>query len=42
MPTTTKWIDRAKKDDNGKTFVRCRLVARDIKSKRERPRGDHD
>ena len=31
MPTTTKWVDRAKKDDTGKTFVRCRLVARDLK-----------
>ena len=31
MPTTAKWVDRAKKDDTGKTFVRCRLVARDFK-----------
>ena len=40
MPTTTKRVDRAKKDDNGKMFVRCRLVARDFKPKREGPRGD--
>ena len=40
MPTTTKWVDRAKKDDTGKTFVRCRLVARDFKPKREGPRDD--
>ena len=35
MPTTTNWVDRAKKDDNGKTFVRCRLVP-----KGEGPRDD--
>ena len=40
MPTTTKWVDRAKKNDTGKTFVRCRLVARDFKPKREGPRDD--
>ena len=40
MPTTTKWVDRARKDDNGKMFVRCRLVARDFKPKREGPRDD--
>ena len=40
MPTTTNWVDRAKKDDNGKTFVRCRPVAHDLKPKRERPRDD--
>ena len=40
MPTTTKWVDRAKKDDTGKTFVRCRLVARDFKPKCEGPRDD--
>ena len=28
-PTTTKWIDRAKKNDVRREFVRCRLVARD-------------
>ena len=40
MPTTTKWVDRAKKDGTGKTFVRCSLVARDFKPKREGPRDD--
>ena len=40
MPTTTKWVDRAKKDDSGKMFVRCRLVARDFKPKHEGPRDD--
>ena len=40
MPTTTKWVDRAKKDDAEKTFVRCRFVARNIKPKREGPRDD--
>ena len=34
MRTTTKWVDRAMKDDIGKTFVRCRLV------EREGPRDD--
>ena len=40
MPTTTKWVDPVKKDDNRKIFVRCRLVARDFKPKREGPRDD--
>ena len=40
MQTTTKWVDRVKKDDDGRTFVRCRLVARDFKPKREGPRDD--
>ena len=40
MPTTTQWVDRAKKDDNGKMFVRCRLVARDFKPKHEGPRDE--
>ena len=40
MPTTTKWVDRAKKDDSGKMFVRCRLVARDFKPKHEGSRDD--
>ena len=35
-PTTTKWIDRVKKDDGGREYVRCRLVARD--SKLQEPR----
>ena len=39
-PTTTKWVDRKKKDDDGKEFVRCQLVARDFKPKREGPRDD--
>ena len=30
-PTTTKWIDRAKKDDDGREFVvRCRLPRDDL------------
>ena len=40
MPTTTKRVDRVKKDDDVRTFVRCRLVARDIKPKHEGPRHD--
>ena len=40
MATTTKWVDRAQKDDNGKMFVRCRLVARDLKPKRQGRRDD--
>ena len=40
MLTRTKWVDRAKKDDNLKMFVRCRLVARDFKQKHEGPRDD--
>ena len=39
-PTTTKWVDRTKKDDDGKEFVRCWLVAPDLKPKREAPRDD--
>ena len=39
-PTTTKWVDRVKKDDAGNEFVRCRLVARDFKPTREGPRDD--
>ena len=39
MPKTTKWVDRAKKDDSGKMFVRCRLVARDFKPKHEGSRN---
>ena len=27
VPNTTKWIDRVKQDDDGRLFVRCRLVA---------------
>ena len=40
VPTTTKWVDPNTKDDNGKTFVRCRLVARDFEPKQEGPRDD--
>ena len=40
MLTRTKWVDRAKKDDNLKIFVRCRLVARDFKQMDEGPRDD--
>ena len=39
-PTKTKWIDRVKKDDDGREFVRCRLVTRDFKPRREGPRDD--
>ena len=38
--TTTKWIDRVKKDDDGREFVRCRPAARDFKPRREGPRDD--
>ena len=34
-PTTTKWIDRVRKNDNGREFMRYRLVTRDFK-----PRGE--
>ena len=33
QPTTTKWVDRWKADDQGGRFVRCRLVGRDFKVK---------
>ena len=39
-PTTTELIDRVKLDDDGREFVRCRLVARDFKPGREGPRDD--
>ena len=39
-PTTMKWFDRVKKDDDGREFVSCRLVARDFKPRREGPRND--
>ena len=39
-PTTTKWVECKKVDDDGKEFVRCRLVARDFKQRREGPRDD--
>ena len=37
---TTKWIDRVTMGDDGREFVRCRLVARDFKPRREGPRDD--
>ena len=37
-PSTTEWVDRAKKDDDGNELVRSSLVARDVKPKREGPR----
>ena len=39
-PTTTKWVEGKKVDEDGVEFVRCRLVARDFKPKREGPRDD--
>ena len=33
--TTTKWIDRVKKNDDGREFVRSRPVSRDFKPRRE-------
>ena len=39
-PTATKWIDRGNNDDDGRDFVRCRLVAPDFKPRREGPRDD--
>ena len=33
--TTTKLVDRVNKDDAGNEFVRCRLVARGFKPRRE-------
>ena len=29
-PTTTKWVDQTRKDDDGKEFARCQLVPRDF------------
>ena len=40
MPTTTKRVDRNKKDDNGETFVKYRLMTRDFKPKHEGPSDD--
>lgn len=36
-PTTTKWAECKNVDDEGKQFVRCRLVTRDFKPRREDP-----
>ena len=38
--TMTKWIDRVTMGDDGREFVRCPLVARDFKPRREGPRDD--
>ena len=38
--TTTKWVDRVKKNDDRREFVRRRLMARDFKPKRECLRDD--
>ena len=39
-PTTTKWVEGKKMDDDGNEFVRCRLVGRDFKPRHEGPRED--
>ena len=39
-PTTTKWVESMKVDEDLVEFARCRLVARDFKPKREGPRDD--
>ena len=39
-PTTTKWVEGKKVDEDSNEFVRCRLVARDFRCKREGPRDD--
>ena len=39
-PTTTKWVEGKKVDDDGEEFVKCRLVGRDFKPRREEPRDD--
>ena len=41
-PTTTKWIDRVKKNDDCREFVRRRLMVRDFKPKREGREGLRD
>ena len=33
MPTTTKWVEGWKADEEGGQLVRCRLVGRDFKRK---------
>ena len=38
--STTKWIDRVEKDDDGREFVRCRPAASSIKPRRDCPRDD--
>ena len=39
-PTTTKLLNRVKKDDDRHEFVRSRLVAHDFKPTSEGPRDD--
>ena len=39
-PTTTKWVEVVKTDDEGLAFVRCRLVVRGIKLRREGSRDE--
>ena len=39
-PTTTKWVEGNKVDDDGEKIVRCRLVARGFKPRFEETRGD--
>ena len=39
-PTTTKWVEGWKKNEDGARFVRCRLVGRDFKVKHEVERDD--
>lgn len=39
-PTTTRWVDVIKKNDEGREFVRSRLVARDFKPRFEKNRED--
>ena len=38
--TSTKWIDQVKKNDDGREFVRCRLVSRRFKPRRKSPMDD--
>ena len=39
-PTTTKWVEGNKVDDDGEKIVRCRLVGRDFKPRFEETRDD--
>ena len=39
-PTTTRWVDGNKEGEDGKVFVRSRLVARDFKPKNDNQRHD--
>ena len=39
-PTTTKWVEGWKADEEGGRFVRCRLVGRDFQKKGIEERGD--